>query len=55
MDKECAKELDEALVRKRAGFADVSEEQIHGDVAQIIERDREAQRKNVGPLAAMEA
>lgn len=44
MDNERERELDEALARMRAAFADVSEEQILEDVAQIVERDREKQR-----------
>lgn len=46
MDKKPTKqELDEALARMRAAFADLSEEQIMEDVARIIEADRQEQRQ----------
>lgn len=48
MDAEREKQLDEALGRMRAAFADVPEEQILDEVAQIVERDREEQRRNAG-------
>jgi hypothetical protein len=44
MDADRKRALDEALARMRAAFADVSEDQILEDVAQIVERDREEQR-----------
>lgn len=48
METEREKQLDEALSRMRAAFADVPEEQILEDVAQIVERDREEQRSKAG-------
>jgi len=48
MDAQHEKELDEALARMRAAFADVPEEQILEDVARIVEQDREEQRKKAG-------
>ena len=48
MNEQREKELDEALARMRAAFADVPEEQILEDVARIVERDREEQRKKAG-------
>lgn len=44
VDAEREKQLDEALARMRAAFADLSEEQILDDVAQIVERDRKERR-----------
>ena len=53
MDAEREKELDEALARMRAAFADVSEEQLLEDVAEIVERDRqERQEKASTPASA---
>lgn len=53
MDSEREQQLEEALCRMRAAFADVPEEQILEDVAQIVERDREEQRrKAVSPKSA---
>lgn len=46
MDAEREKQVDEALARMRAAFADVPEEQLMQDVAEIIERDRQEQRPN---------
>jgi len=48
MDAERERRLDEALDRMRAAFADVPEEQILEDVAQIVERDREERRRKAG-------
>ena len=48
MDAVREKQLDEALARMRAAFADIPEEQILEDVAQIVERDREEQRTKAG-------
>jgi hypothetical protein len=48
MDSERERELDEALARMRAAFVDIPEEQILEDVAAIIERDREEQRRKAG-------
>ena len=48
MDPEREKEFDKLLDRMRAAFADVPEEQLMQDVAQIIERDREEQRRKAG-------
>lgn len=45
MDAERENELDQALARMRAAFADVPEEQLLQDVAEIIEHDREEQRQ----------
>jgi hypothetical protein len=45
MDAEREKELDAALARMRAAFADLPEEQLMQDVAEIIERDRQEQRQ----------
>ena len=48
MDPERERALDEALARMRAAFADVPDDQILEDVAQIVERDREEQRRKAG-------
>jgi hypothetical protein len=48
MESERERELDEALARMRAAFADVPEEQILEDVAAIVERDRDEQRRKSG-------
>ena len=48
MDAERKQQLDEALARMRAAFADLSEDEILEDVAQIVERDREEQRRKAG-------
>ena len=45
MDAEQDRRLDEALARMRAAFADVPEEQLIEDVVEIIERDRQEQRR----------
>jgi hypothetical protein len=45
MDAERDKELDELFERMRAAFADVPEERLMEDVAEIIERNRQEQRK----------
>jgi hypothetical protein len=49
MDAEREKELDEALARMRAAFADIPEEQLLEDVAEIVERDRHERRKKAVP------
>jgi hypothetical protein len=48
MDDQREKEFDKLLARMRAAFADVPEEQLMQDVAEIIERDRQEQRKKAG-------
>ena len=48
MDRDRKQELGEALARMRAAFADVPEEQLIEDVLQIVERDREEQRRKAG-------
>jgi hypothetical protein len=45
LDAERDRELDAALARMRAAFADVPEEQLMQDVADIIERDRQERRR----------
>ena len=45
MDAEQNERLDEALARMRGAFADVPEEQLMEDVLEIIERDRQEQRR----------
>jgi hypothetical protein len=45
MDPERERQLDEALARMRAAFADVPEEQLIEEVARIVERDRELRRE----------
>ena len=44
MDPDRKRALDAALARMRAAFADVPEDQILEDVAQIVEHDRKEQR-----------
>jgi hypothetical protein len=48
MDLEREKEFDALLDRMRAAFADVPEDQLMQDVAEIIEHDRQEQRKKTG-------
>ena len=45
MDVERQKQLDEALTRMRAAFADVPEEQLIEDVAEIVRQNRELRRE----------
>jgi hypothetical protein len=45
MDARREQELDEALTRMRAALSDVPEEQLLEDVAEIVERDRQARRE----------
>jgi hypothetical protein len=51
MDADREKQLDEALARMRAAFADVPEEQLIEDVARIVERDRELRREKASKPA----
>ena len=44
LDAEQSAELDRALDRMRAAFADVPEDQLERDVAEVIERVRAGQR-----------
>ena len=48
MDAEQERALREALERMRAAFADVPEEQLLEDIVEIIERDRQEQRRKAG-------
>jgi len=48
MEAEREKQFDELLARMRAAFADVSEDQLMEDIAEIIERDRQEQRQKAG-------
>jgi len=48
MDAERERQLDEALVRMRLTFADLSEDEILDDVARIVDQDRETQRRQAG-------
>jgi hypothetical protein len=48
MEAEREQEFDKLLARMRAAFADVPEEQLMEDVAEIIERDRQEQRQKAG-------
>lgn len=52
MDAQRENELDEALARMRAAFADVSEEQLLEEVAAIVERDRQARREKASTPAS---
>ena len=45
MDAEQESQLDEALARARAAFADKSDEQIMEEVAEVIDRVRAATRR----------
>jgi hypothetical protein len=52
MDASREQELDEALTRMRAALGDVSEEQLLEDVAEIVERDRQARREKASTPAS---
>jgi prevent-host-death family protein len=51
-DAEQAERLDGALERMRAAFADVPEEQLERDVAEVVERVRREERKAASPKTA---
>lgn len=48
MDVKQEQKLREALERMRAAFADVPEERLLEDIVEIIERDRQEQRRKAG-------
>ena len=52
MDASREQELDEALARMRAALGDVPEEQLLEDVAEIVERNRQARRERASTPAS---